>query len=533
MGEFSGRASRGLDMQDFRVVPDDDEPSIDHSGDAMKSAQQANYATHPDVQAFMDSCGDDDDATKVEKLIRLLDSADFFSDDDQRACADVIVDGHRETHRVDGSRFRLWIQHRAHAAKLGAPSSRTLEPVLDHARGRALFDSPVRRVSLRTAEHEGEFFIDLGDEEWTSVRVSPLGWSVEPSPPVRFRRTQTMQALPRPVRGGSVAELRPFVNVATEADFGLLVSWVLASLLPSGPYPILALVGEQGTGKSTLTRTVRRFIDPSKLAIRSSSPTIRDLFVAAENSWVLAFDNLTSIPPALSDALCTLATGGGFGIRANYKDDEEKAFFAQRPQILNGITDFVSRPDLADRSLFLNLEPIDEDERRTDRELSAELAEAAPRIFGALLDVMVHGLRQRPTVKLESKPRMADFATWGVACEGAFWGPGEFMRAYSVNRREALERLADARDLVGVMREFMENRDTWAGSAKLLLQHLNEIKGADEAKRDKYWPGAPNVLTRRLRTDAPMLRHYGIEWCDDRAGDKSNGRVVRVRKLSA
>ena len=40
---------------------------------------------------------------------------------------------------------------------------------------------------------------------------------------------------------------------------------------------------------------------------------------------------------------------------------------AARPVILNGIEDIVERPDLADRAVFLTLEPIPEERRRPRR----------------------------------------------------------------------------------------------------------------------------------------------------------------------
>ena len=52
-----------------------------------------------------------------------------------------------------------------------------------------------------------------------------------------------------------------------------------------------------------------------------------------------------------------LASGGGFAIRQLYTDQDEVLFDAARPIILNGIEDVVTRPDLADRGLFLTLPP--------------------------------------------------------------------------------------------------------------------------------------------------------------------------------
>ena len=59
---------------------------------------------------------------------------------------------------------------------------------------------------------------------------------------------------------------------------------------------------------------------------------------------------------------------------------------------MNGIEDVISRPDLGDRAIFLTLAPIVEADRRSEAELWREFEVARPRILGALLDAVVHGL---------------------------------------------------------------------------------------------------------------------------------------------
>src|SRR5262249_35274143 len=156
-------------------------------------------------------------------------------------------------------------------------------------------------------------------------------------PPVRFRRPKGMLALPRPGDGGSIAELRDFLNVGTDQDFLLLVAWLVAALRPSGPYPVLCLHGEQGTAKSTTARLLRDLWAPYKARLRRMPTTDRDLMIASSNSWVAAFDNLSHLEPALSDALCCVATGGGYTTRRLYTDEEETIFDVCRPVVLTGI----------------------------------------------------------------------------------------------------------------------------------------------------------------------------------------------------
>src|SRR5260221_13177262 len=226
---------------------------------------------------------------------------------------------------------------------------------------------------------------------WRAVEIDPTGWRVNDIPPVRFRRAAGMQPLPMPVPGGSVETLRSFLNVKSGSHFILVVAWALAVLRNRGPYPVMALSGEHGSAKSTFTAILRAVLDPNTAPLRALPREDRDLFIAASNGHVLAFDNVSGLPAWISDTICRLATGGGFAVRQNYTDQDEVLFNATRPVILNGIEDVVDRPDLADRTVFLTLEPIPEERRRPEAELWAPFETVRPRILGALLDTVVEG----------------------------------------------------------------------------------------------------------------------------------------------
>jgi hypothetical protein len=80
----------------------------------------------------------------------------------------------------------------------------------------------------------------------------------------------------------------------------------------------------------------------------------------------------------------------------------------------------ITQSDLADRALTIELPAIADTDRRDEAALRKAFALARSRIFGALLDALVHGLRHRSNTSPQSLPRLADFALWATACEGAF-----------------------------------------------------------------------------------------------------------------
>src|SRR5205823_1146413 len=381
---------------------------------------------------------------------------------------------------------------------------------LDLFEAQAQFDGPERAVHVRLAEHAGHIYLDLGDECWRAVEIGPSGWRIIGSPPVRFRRAAGMLPLPLPQVGGSIEELASFLNLPSRNDFVLVVAWLLATLRAGGPYPVLAISGEQGSANTVLSKLLKDLVDPNVAPVRALAREERDLVIAANNSHVLAFDNLSSLPHALSDAFCRLATGASFGLRQLYTDADEVLFQAARPILLNGIEDVIGRSDLADRALFLTLPPIADRHRRSEKQFWRDFEAARPGILGSLLDAAANGLRNLPGIHLEQLPRMADFALWATACETAFWPAGTFARAYQANRRAAIDDLIDADPVAARVRELMASRTMWTGSASDLLRAGADRAGPGLPSGTAAWPKNPRALSGRLRRAQAFLRVMGV-----------------------
>ena len=475
--------------------------------------------------------------SQVEDIIRYArEGAWLFHAPDGTAYAAVEVDGHLETHAIRSVRFRDWILIRFLRQRGRAPNSQLLTDALNTIRAIAVYHGPEMPVFVRVAEYEGDFYIDLGHENWDAVRVTREGYEVVSRPPVGFVRKAGFAPLPYPVAGGTIEELRTFLNLATDGDFMLVAAWTAFSLSPWGPYPVLVLQGEQGSAKSTTVRVLRSLVDPAVEPLRALPKNERDLAIAAGNAWVLAFDNLSGIRDQLSDALCRLATGGGFATRMLYTDDEEIIFSAKRPIILNGIDDIATRGDLQERSLLVSLPSIPEEDRREERAFWEDFEVAKPRIFGTLLEGVSAALRNAEEVHLDRMPRMADFAVRATAMEGAFgWEPGSFVEIYEANRQEASEALLANEPLADAIRQTLHyaervgESEVWGTATELLSRLATNVD--DDTKRSKAWPRGPQVLSRRLRRLAPALRSIGIEYTENEEGHDKK-KIKTLRKLA-
>lgn len=470
--------------------------------------------------------------TQADILIELAQAADLFHTPDETCFADLDINGHRETWPIRANGFRRWLLQCFFEATQGAPSSEALNSALNVIEAKAYYGAPERIVHVRVGGLDGQLYLDLGDETWRAVEIDDTGWRVIENPPVRFRRAPGMQPLPIPAPEGSIETLRSFLNVQSDRDFVLVVVWALACLRDRGPYPVLVLSGEQGSAKSTFSSILRSLLDPNTAPLRALPRVDHDLFIAAGNSRVLAFDNVSGLPAWLSDKFCQLATGASFAVRRLYTNQDEVLFSAARPVVLNGIEDIVTRPDLADRAVFLTLAPIPEDQRRPEAELWAAFDAERPRILGVLLDAVVEGLKRLPKTELPRLPRMADFALWATACETALWTSGTFWKAYCVNRDEAVEGVIEADPLATAVRTLMTERTEWEGTASKLLDVLGEFAG-DRAVKSKTWPNSSRALGMRLRRAATFLRKIGIEVDHKREGDRARTRLIRITSASS
>jgi hypothetical protein len=279
---------------------------------------------------------------------------------------------------------------------------------------------------------------------------------------------------------------------------------------------------------------IRELLDPNTTPLRSEPRETRDLMIAAQNAWCIAFDNVSHLGWRLSDDLCRLSTGGGFSTRRLYTDEEEKLFEATRPLLLNGIEGVVSRGDLIDRSLVIYLPVIPEDQRRSEREFWISFRAAQPRIIGCLLDAVACALRRLEKVKLDRLPRMADFARWMVAAEPSLgWPEGTFMAAYDANRRSANTLALEASLIVRALQRACAT-SSFKGTASQLLRKL--VKNADlQDITQKTWPKNGWALSRELRSIAPNLRTAGLDVrFDEKTPGPGSRRIITIaRKMEA
>jgi hypothetical protein len=253
--------------------------------------------------------------------------------------------GGKNSVRAELSQVYYWRHHKAAPQQALADALLVLE-------GEALAANP-SEVHLRVAAADNAIWLDLGDTTETVIRINGDGWEIRDTAPVLFRRTSLTGVLPTPddelrvmrvmrvtnpdLLRTTTDKLWKQLNVA-EPDRPLVLACLVAAIAnPNMPHPILSLSGEQGTAKSTTTKRIVELLDPSPVPLRKPPKDPESWVIAAQGSWVVALDNMSTVPDWLSDCLCRAVTGDGDVCRALYTDSELSVFGFRRCIILNGI----------------------------------------------------------------------------------------------------------------------------------------------------------------------------------------------------
>lgn len=435
---------------------------------------------------------------------------------------------HLETHPVRGGGFSNFLRR--------VFWEMTGEPIYGDALTAALAFAEMRAVSggrrelhSRVAHLDGRVLVDAGDESWGAYEITPSGWKYMPRHPLPFVRSQATVAFPVPLAGRPLVPLLEEVLTVDRETAVLLAAWTVCAYC-NGPYLVLILHGEQGSGKSTAARVLRALTDPSAVALRSPPREARDLVVAARRSHVVAYDNLSSLPQWFSDGLSTIATGGGYEARRLYTDLDEVLVTMKRPILLNGIENPAVSADLLDRSLVVQMKPIFEERRRSEEEIDADLDALAPELAGAVFTAVSGALENLDATGRPAWARMVDATRWALASAGALGSTSqEIESALKRNRALRDELVLEGSVFAAAVLEFAIAKKHWEG-ATLELKHALETEtetGQANATKKEIWPQTVQKAAAVLAREAPILRRQGVEW-------KPAGRRggIRVKTLT-
>ena len=514
----------------FSIIKATDLPSYLRLRHAAKVANRECSVTMLDRLVGDELPGSGDDASVLDELVALARAqCQLHHNADRNAVAVIPMSNRREVWRVYSSGFENWLRAAYWRAKeMGVPET-TMKSALATLAAAGINDGDEISIHVRAASCEESYLIDLADEQWQAIRVTPQGWRVVNESPVYFTRTPSMRPLPMPAASGNIGLLWQHTNIPPRSRV-LVLTWLLDCWRPDTPFPVLELVGEQGSAKSTTQSVLRSLVDPNKVMLRGRPKSVEDVFVAAANNWLVSYENLSGLTAEQQDAFCTLSTGGGFASRQLYTNGEEHVMETKRPVVLNGIAVVATRPDLIDRVIHVDLPTIPAEARRDDADTHAGWERDQPKVFAGLLDLFSAALTILPTVTLTHKQRMADFERLGEAVARALgFDPGEFQRQYAELVRAGIDRALESNAVAQALDKYIADRVLplhWQGTAGQLYDLLNTHSIPDRSS----WPRSPKGLSDQLRRIAPAYRAKGIEI--SALGHGREGALWRIAQTS-
>ena len=496
--------------------------------DEMEKSEDRSDLLQEKAEEVAEATAEEVDTNAAGQLMEIVEGMVFFHDEMGRPFVQIQRNGHNEIGDVKDKEFKNWLRHEYYCRHKGIVSSETLKQVVETLAGRAVYAGPEHRLYLRVAGNERLIWYDLANKDWQAVRIMAGGWQTFDNPPIIFRRYRKSAAQVMPDENGDVKKVLEFVNIKSKEEQCLFLTYLVYCFIPDLPKPLVHPHGEKGAAKSTMSRIIKKLVDPGNVDTVTMATNKGELVIQLAQSYMSLFDNLDTLSPWQSDVLCCAATGGGMTKRELFSNEGEMVFRFMRPVILNGINAVAQRSDLLDRCLLFELERIPARARMTEEQLWRSFEQARPAILGGIFNVLSKAMTIYPKVKIDSLPRMADFARWGCAIAQAIGYKQEyFMAAYEQNIGSATRAAIDSHPLATAILQLMANETSVEAGAVEMLARLENI--ADQYRiraNDRLFPRTAAVLVRRINEVRSNLQADGIEISITR--DARNTSVIRI-----
>ncbi|OGZ65191.1 MAG: hypothetical protein A3C50_02980 [Candidatus Staskawiczbacteria bacterium RIFCSPHIGHO2_02_FULL_43_16] len=475
----------------------------------------------------------DNRKSQSEKLMRTIDQQErivLFHNELKEPFIRVPIKNHEEIWSCRSKMFKRWLAKVYWEEHRKAINSENLHSTINMMESQACFSGNQYTLHNRSAWYENAIWYDLSDSEWQAVKITTEGWEVIKNTPILFKRYSHQQAQVEPVQGGDIKDILKFINIQNEDQKILLLVWVVSCFIPDFPHPIPNFYGAQGSAKSLMCKILRKIIDPSAIEVLSFPKDIQEFVQIMAHHACIFFDNVSHLSDHISDALCKAVTGDGFSKRELYSDEDDIIFSFRRCLGINGINIAAKNPDLLERSILFELERVPEEKRKQEDDILKEFENQRAQIMGSIFDVVVKALKIKESIKLNSLPRMADFAVWGSAiAEGIGYTKEQFLGAYyrSIKDQNS-EVLYNSLVAISVI-QFMKDKNEWSGTPSQLLEELKIAAGAQDIKveKEKDFPKAANTLSRQLNKLKTNLADEGLEV---KFGIENKSRKVYIRK---
>src|SRR3989338_7587830 len=317
--EYVKCKEQGHDMD----LEDDYQPSRSELGLKQISEGKVRNNSRNDENSTIENLMD----FLLKKTSRIV----ISSNDSSRVYASIQVNEHQETFEIDSKSTKTlrWLKATYYKETREIHSEESFKQALDIIKGQALYSEKIKTENIpkRTSFDGYEFHYDLVSPDWKLVKISKdniglVGQNIN-TPIFSRSKNQSEQTSPNFLFDGNpIKEFCKFIKIEEFFSVHLITMFI-----PNIACPIAAIIGPQGSLKSSQSAFIKKIVDPSgtkKEEQLSHLPKkIDDLNIHLNNNYLVAFDNISWISDETSDTLCKAITGAGYFKRELYSNDDE------------------------------------------------------------------------------------------------------------------------------------------------------------------------------------------------------------------
>lgn len=385
------------------------------------------------------------------------------------------------------------------------------------------------KIRINQAEDGSIIRINLGNESYKYIEITSEGWHIRSDGNKYFTRNPSQAELPIPIRGGEIERIFDYCRISEDKQ-NIFLAYIVSCFIDI-IHPCLVIQGTAGSGKSTLSTFLKMLIDPCKnnapCIFPKNESELKDVY---NNNYFMAYDNLQRLNTKQSDYLCSIVTGSQVLKRKLYTDSETCQYDLKQPVLLNGISGIVTREDMLDRSIIIELLPFGREERRSERQIMNNFKEDLPLILGGIMDILVEVVATYEPDTLPDCPRLIDFYEYGYyICEAIGKGRGDdFCDEFRSNMDFQKKTFCKNEEFKEILICFLDEHDgCWKGTVGELTTELHcFVEEWEPTNEPNYVPPTPNRLSRELNLIEDSLREDGI--CVKHYKDKKNYSVVEI-----
>ena len=499
---------------------DDYDPTIHNKPFTNQSRQNTSQTSSSLIYDFAKS--------KIKKLV-------VSDSDSSQVFAIIQNNGHLETLDLSSWKAKSWLRYAYHKESGDNHSEDQYTNALILIKSQAIHGNSKREtIYNRIAMVHDTIYYDLATPDWKIVKITENSVDIldyDEKMPI-FVRTQSQlpQVLPKFSEKNTLDDLVKLLRIP-QKDTQIFKAHLISMFVEAFPIPIMAITGEHGSIKSTLSGTVKIIVDPAVDKKKSLSKKPENIILGMFNRYAICFDNISKINQEVSDTLCTAITGAGDSKRALYTNSEEIIYTFKRKIILNGIAPSMNFPDLLDRTITYETIPVPDEQRITEEEFERRLHEILCNVVGQIFQTLskVLGLYKSVKSELIQLPRMADFTMFGECISRVLgYEPHSFTNMYNTRIQDNSLEVAQTYPIIPIMEELVMD----GKYEKEVGNFYNEIKiiagtqKIDIESTGVEFPQGANHVKGHLKRLMPDLRKLGI-LVDIDTYKKRDGRFKR------